>query len=248
MLPFLLKYIYLHSFFLCTQGWSSKYDEWIDQDSDRISAHYLYTDPASRTPAQQEMAQGIQPTSNVSKSSKLVTSNKKRKQSIEVTQDSIATIPAVSVATAKVTAVPTAAKRKRRRRSAPTQPSSTTKASPVPVPVPATNTTDTTSRRRRSCTIAPDVVDINIDSTSSAVLGPEVEADGVVASPSDKIQPDTTATDVQGIPATVCAGVGEVYKVTTTNTTTTDEDEEEGEEEVGMVFDYESIFDKGMLE
>ena len=181
------------------------------------------------------MAQGIQPTSNVSKSAKLVTTNKKRKSSVEVTQDSIATIPAVSVSTAKVTA----AKRKRRRKSAPTHPSTstTTNASPVSIPVPVTYTS-ATSRRRRSSATPDNNIDSYNYSMSSAVL--DADEDGVVASPSDK--PDTTATDVLDIPAPVCAGVGEVYKVTTT----TDEDDEEDEE--GMAFDYESIFDNGMLE
>ena len=193
------------------------------------------------------MAQGIQPTSNVSKSAKLVTTNKKRKQSVEASQDLTAIIPAMSVSTAKVNATTTAAKRKRRRRSAPTQPSSTTKASPVPVPVAGTNTSPT-SRRRRSSTTTPEVSDINIGSNnysaSSAVL--DVEEDGVVASPTDKIQPDTSATtDVQGIPAPFSGGVGKVYKVTTTDE---EDDEQEEEGEVGMVFDYESIFDNGMLE
>ena len=193
------------------------------------------------------MAQGIQPTSYVSKSTKAVTTNKKRKQSIEAAQDVIATIPAMSVNNAKVTAVPTAAKRKRRRKSAPTQSSTSTTTHASPVPIPGTNTT---SRRRRSN--APDVVDINIDnnnySTSSAVLGAEEEEDGVVASPSDKMQPDTTATDAQDIPAPVCAGVGEVYRVTTTTDEEDEEEEDDDKEEVGMMFNYENIFDDDMLE
>ena len=183
------------------------------------------------------MAQGIQPTSNVSKSVKLVTSNKKRKQSAQASQDHHA-IPAVRVSTAKETATTTAAKHKRRRKSAPTQPSSSTTTA-VPVPVAATNTA---SRRRRSSTTALGSAEDNGDntySTSPVALGAEEDAD-VVASPNiDYTHNDTFVT--------ASGGVGDVYNLPTITTEDAD-DGQQDEEEVGMMFDYETIFDNGMLE
>ena len=41
------------------QGWSPKFDEWIDADSYRIKAHNLYTNPCTKDPREQEEWQGL---------------------------------------------------------------------------------------------------------------------------------------------------------------------------------------------
>jgi hypothetical protein len=41
------------------QGWSSKFDEWVDIDSDRIQPHNLFTNPNTNDPREQEKWQGL---------------------------------------------------------------------------------------------------------------------------------------------------------------------------------------------
>lgn len=43
------------------KGWSSKFDEWIEIDSERIKPHNLFTNPDSSDPREQEAWQGLSP-------------------------------------------------------------------------------------------------------------------------------------------------------------------------------------------
>ncbi len=43
------------------KGWSSKFDEWIEFDSERIKPHNLFTNPDVSDPRQQEAWQGLSP-------------------------------------------------------------------------------------------------------------------------------------------------------------------------------------------
>lgn len=57
------------------KGWASKFDEWIESDSERIQPHNLYTDATSQCPRAQERWQGKKKSSQ----NKQSTNSKKRK-------------------------------------------------------------------------------------------------------------------------------------------------------------------------
>ena len=70
------------------QGWSPKFDEWIDFDSDRIQPHNMYTNPNTNDPREQEKWQGLFGIKPVIRSAFHTKSSKKRKleSSLEIDQ------------------------------------------------------------------------------------------------------------------------------------------------------------------
>ncbi len=60
------------------KGWSAKFDEWIDYDSERIQPHNLFTNPDAGDPRQQEAWQGLSPIKSVIRTA-FVAGTKKRK-------------------------------------------------------------------------------------------------------------------------------------------------------------------------
>jgi hypothetical protein len=63
------------------KGWSPKFDEWIEFDSERIQAHHLFTNPAVSNPREQEAWQGIAPVQAVIRSAISIQSNSKKRKS-----------------------------------------------------------------------------------------------------------------------------------------------------------------------
>lgn len=61
------------------KGWSSKFDEWVAFDSERISRHNLFTNPMASDPREQERWQGMQPVTAKLRSAYVQTGSKKRK-------------------------------------------------------------------------------------------------------------------------------------------------------------------------
>ncbi len=63
------------------KGWSPKFDEWIEYDSDRIQPHNMFTNPEAKDPREQEAYQGLSPVKATIRSAFTVSAAAKKRKS-----------------------------------------------------------------------------------------------------------------------------------------------------------------------
>lgn len=60
------------------RGWSPKFDEWVEFDSERIAPHHLYTNPDTTDPREQEIWQGREPVQSIVRSAVPISAKKRK--------------------------------------------------------------------------------------------------------------------------------------------------------------------------